>query len=566
MTTFVKLTVDSVAYYISDDGYAGENYWHPFLLSPPDLELSGDGWIKLQSGSLVLKNEPWNANHPFGYSNGDFATLLSTPSKEYDVSINYNNESMVQNEVLWSGKTILDRVSNEVLTFKLFDEQPTVSSYLGITVGLWPVDYVNNDNPALITIFVAGSGTGAPTVLKKGDQVVFKQKSGTSTSSIAPIYPSTPYMLTEDASYQTASPYIKWQFRVNVDRSSASGVDCDPETATSTSSTPPVWWVQKTMNFTRHYFSPGHMPREVDPEGSFVTSYDGYSYVTPDSLAGDASDLDLYQEGVSQTITQGAGYGTYLSHSWRLSSGNWSGLVTVDYPDGSAYFTINDVIDSWVGTVEITKAPNADSTTLAALDYTVEGRAKAYDVVDEICKNTNYQFFDRFANSSDANKTVYLVDRANAPSTKAISAANIISVDYKNIFPVASVKCSMTVREFVGSAADDNFNLSETRNESSVYNANNSAGKNMTVRQMNDRMEAQVQFLQAILDANSKPKVSVTIDSINASILPGDNLTFTEIDAPVTVSSLLVRAINYDLGKAQTTFTGDATITIVEET
>ena len=83
---------------------------------------------------------------------------------------------------------------------------------------------------------------------------------------------------------------------------------------------------------------------------------------------------------------------------------------------------------------------------------------------------------------------------------------------------------------------------------------------------MNDRMEAQVQFLQAILDANSKPKVSVTIDSINASILPGDNLTFTEIDAPVTVSSLLVRAINYDLGNAQTTFTGDATITIVEDT
>ena len=124
----------------------------------------------------------------------------------------------------------------------------------------------------------------------------------------------------------------------------------------------------------------------------------------------------------------------------------------------------------------------------------------------------------------------------------------------------------MTVREFVGSAADDNFNISETRNESSVYNADNSAGKDMTVKQMNDRMEAQVQFLQAILDANSKPKVSVTIDSINASILPGDNLTFTEIDAPVTVSSLLVRAIIYDLGNAQTTFTGDAVITIVEET
>jgi len=333
MTTFVKLTVDSTAYYISDDGYAGESYWHPFLLSPPDLELSGDGWIKLQSGSLVLKNEPWNANHPFSYSNGDFATLLSTPSKEYDVSINFNNESMVQNEVLWSGKTILDRVSNEVLTFKLFDEEPAVSSYLGITAGLWPLYAVSNANPALITVYVAGSGTGAPTALKKGDQVLFTQKSGTSATSIAPIYPGTAYMLTEDASYQTASPVILWQFRVNVDRSSAATVSCDPETASTPASSTPVWWVQKTMNFTRHFFSPGHMPREVDPEGSFVTSYDGYSYVTPDYLADDASDLDLYQEGVNATITQGAGYGSKLCYYYRRSSGTWSGIVTIDYPD-----------------------------------------------------------------------------------------------------------------------------------------------------------------------------------------------------------------------------------------
>jgi len=564
MTTFVKLTVDSTAYYLSDDGYAGENYWHPFLLSPPDLELSGDGWIKLQSGSLILKNEPWNANHPFSYSNGDFATLLSTPSKEYDVSINYNNESMVQNEVLWSGKTILDRVSNEVLTFKLFDEEPAVSSTLGIGIGLFPVDHVGNESAAVIQIFVSTT-SAPPDTLKKGDQVIFSAKSGTDTSSLNPLRPSTGYMLTADAAYLTASPYIIWSFPINVDRSSASGVDCNPETASSSQSAP-VWWARKVINLTRHFLSPGHMPREVDAEGSFVTSYDGYSYVTPDYLASSASDFDIYEEGASATITQGAGYSSYLAYSWRKSSGNWSGIVTIDYPDGSAHFTINDVIDFWVDSLEITKAPNADSTTLSALDYTVEGRAKAYDVVDDICKNTNYQFFDRFANSSDANKTVYLVDRANAPSTTAISAANIIGVDYKNIFPVASVKCSMIIREFVGSAADDNFNLSETRNESSVYNANNSAGKDMTVKQMNDRMEAQVQFLQAILDANSKPKVSVTIDSINASILPGDNLTFTEIDAPVTVSSLLVRAINYDLENAQTTFTGDATISIVEET
>ena len=566
MTTFVKLTVDSVDYYLSDESYAGEKYWHPFVLAPPKLDFSGEGWIKMQSGTLVMINEPFNSNHPFSYSNGDFATLIATPSKEYDITVNYDNESTTQDEVLWAGKCVLDHITNEVLSFKLFDEQPAVSSYKGIVVGLWPLDAVDAGNPALITIFVGGSGTGAPTALKKGDQVVFTQKSGTSATSIAPIYPGTAYMLTEDASYQTASPYIKWQFRVNVDRSSASVVDCDPETATSAASGTPVWWCQKVMNFTRHYFSPGHMPREVDPEGTFVTSYDGYTYVTPDYLANDASDLDLYQEGANATITQGAGYGTKLGYSYRRSSGTWSGLVTVDYPDGSAFFTINDVIDSWVGTVEITKAPNADSATLAALDYTVEGRAKAYDVVDEICRNTNYQFYDRYANSSDASKTVYLIDKANSPATTALDPANIKFVSYRLTFPVASVSCDMKIREFVGSASDDNFNISENTNKSSVYNANTSNGKAMKVKQMNDRMEAQVQFLQAILDANSKPKVSVTIDSVNTTIMPGDNLTFTERLAPVTVSSLLVRGITYNLANAETTFFGDATITVVEKT
>ena len=565
MTTFVKLTVDSVDYYLSDESYAGEKYWLPLVLTPPTLNFSGEGWIKMDSGNLVLINEPFNSNHPFSYSNGDFSTLISTPSKEYDITVNYDNESTSQDEVLWAGKCVLNNISNDVLSFKLFEEQPAVSGSLGIPVGLWPITNVGDESESIIQIYVASTGA-PPDALKKGDQVIFTFRSGTSASSLLPLTPSTAYMLTADAGFLTASPYDIWSFPINLDRSSASDVVCDPTTSTSSSYTPPIWWVQKVMNFTRNYLSPGHMPRQVDPEGTFGTSWDGYFYVTPDYLASSASDLDLYQDGVSQTITQGTGYNSKLAYSWRKSSGNWSGIVTIDYPDGSADFTINDVIDSWVGTVEITKAPNADSVTLSALDYTVEGRAKAYEVANEICANTNYQFYVRYANSSDADKTVYLIDKANSPATTAINPANIKGVIYKNIFPVASVSCDMKIREFVGSASDDNFNISETTNKSSVYNANTSNGKAVKVQQMNDRMEAQVQFLQAILDANSKPIVSVTIDSINPDIRPGDNLTFTERLAPVTVSSLLVRGIHYDLGSAETTFTGNAVLTIVEKT
>ena len=158
MTTFVKMTVDSTDYYLSDESYAGENYWNPFILSPPRLDLKGEGWIKCEAGSMVLINEPFNTKHPFSYSNGDFATLLSTPEKEYDVTINFDNESTAQNEVLWSGKAVLESLSNEALTFNLFNEQPAIGTLQYQPIGKWPVYWVSAGNPCNIEVYAGGGG------------------------------------------------------------------------------------------------------------------------------------------------------------------------------------------------------------------------------------------------------------------------------------------------------------------------------------------------------------------------------------------------------------------------
>ena len=89
-------------------------------------------------------------------------------------------------------------------------------------------------------------------------------------------------------------------------------------------------------------------------------------------------------------------------------------------------------------------------------------------------------------------------------------------------------------------------------------------GRTEQVEQMADRIAAQQNYLDAILTSKKKSKVSVRIDSVNRTIKPGDKLTFTERDAPVTVSSLLVRGITYDLQQEAPTFFGDATITTIE--
>jgi hypothetical protein len=71
--------------------------------------------------------------------------------------------------------------------------------------------------------------------------------------------------------------------------------------------------------------------------------------------------------------------------------------------------------------------------------------------------------------------------------------------------------------------------------------------------------------LTSILDVEKKIYLTVTVDNINTTILPGDNLTFTRNNDKVTVDQLLVRKIIYDLNSQKSTFCGDGTITLIEK-
>ena len=139
-----------------------------------------------------------------------------------------------------------------------------------------------------------------------------------------------------------------------------------------------------------------------------------------------------------------------------------------------------------------------------------------------------------------------------------------MSVRYKNPFPVQAVETTMTQRQESGSSSSDNYNFFETEFILSSFNSNTQVGRKLSTEQMADRFGAQEAFLDVILANQIKTQVSLIVDSINKTIKPGDNLTFTERDAPVTVSSLLVRGITYDLAREETTFSGDATITKIE--
>jgi len=554
MTTFVKMTVSATDYYISDSGYAGENYWYPFLLENPRIKWAGDGWMKTEVGNLVLVSKPSDSNHPFSYSSGNFSAMLSSPSTEYSLTINYNNESTEQNEILWYGKAIFSEVTTEAISFRLFESNPAVSATY-YPIGKFPVYWVSAGNP---TNVILRTGSGNPLKIKKGDAVIMTPKAG-SAATLPPLVPNQIYLVTSDCVSKGGLGFTAYELNISADRTGEDVVFCNPEFSGDSESAP-VWWLNKVITFNKEFLSASHFKRPFNEEGHLKWGWDTYDWIAGPEYSGSASSMDVYEDGV-QITESNSGY------LWRKSSGDLSGTLTYQFPSGSAYNTINDAFDLKTSTnLDIVKAPNADDSDLSSIDILVGGNKNEYDFLDWLAKNTNHQFYVRYANSSDSDPTIFLIDRANTPATTALSNTEIISVDYLNVFPIASIKTAMNSYSEVGSAADDNYQLVKQTQDLEVLNSSSETGRAMTIKQVADRYEMQKQYLEAILTNRIKPVLSVAVDNIKTTILPGDNLTFTQANAPVTVSSLLVRAITYDLAQERTIFNGDATITILETT
>ena len=602
MTTLVKMNVSSTDYYISDSGYAGENFWNPFLLSNPRIEWKGDGWIQAQTGNLVLSRDPNNSSHPFSYSAGTYANLLSSPSTQYAVTINHDDEDMSNGNFLWEGKAIFDSISVDSISFNLFSEQPS-ETFQSQFIGKFPIYFIDNASQCTFEVYAANA---TPTKFKKGDRIVLEARieSGYAIDGITPNMTGT---VVADAVLSRTSPYTLWNIQTDIDRSAYStqllniqiAAVSSPFYSRIPSDASPTWWIHKILPLQEPYLSDKSYKREIPEERQMDEGYDGKPWVVMPSGTQNASSVNFFQDGASMTMSNTELYGgASTGFKYRKTSGTFDGTLTYQFPSGSQEFTINDIADAKFDTIDITKAPNADDTNIAAIDQLINNEYKT-EFLDRICKATNYQFYTDFTPiigtpysggtisetsvasepfelegdltlaatliiGGTANETIYLIDRANTPSAQSISVQDIVSVRYRNPFPIQAVETTMTQRQESGSSTSDNYNFFETEFTLSSFNSNTEVGRKLSTEQMADRFGAQETYLDAILANQIKTQVSLTVDSINKSIKPGDNLTFTERDAPVTVSSLLVRGITYDLSREETTFSGDATITKIE--
>ena len=309
-------------------------------------------------------------------------------------------------------------------------------------------------------------------------------------------------------------------------------------------------------------FSDGMTQHNVPRDRYYQDGFYGHYFFTPyqnwypSSLG---TTTKIFIDGVDESSNFELAFKSYK----RTDGAAYDGTIT--FQTTTTYKTVFDLVDLLFSPCRATKAPNSDDPVKAGimLEYTNQGNYAAY--LDKICRNTNHQYYLRFEEGLSV-VNGFLIDKANVPTAQALNEFEITAATYSFKQPTRAVTCEFTTRDESGTSAGNNFQFIESKKNVSVTNEDITSGAEIVVEQMHDSLGQQLNYLQAILDVQKKLYITVTLDHINEDILPGDNLSFSREIDKVTVSSLLVRKIVYDLNLQTTQFCGDATITPFERT
>ena len=161
------ITVDGTAYRGSIRGFAGQNFYQPFIKRMPSLELGqveDSGKIGVKFGNITLTNDYLSATHPFALQR--YEDLLTAPGL-YATSLKWGEAG----SDLFSGNIFLQSVTDTELTFALTDTE--------FTKGARP--FTLTENFAFVEAVIS-SGAGTPVSITAlnhgfvtGTVVIFEQ-------------------------------------------------------------------------------------------------------------------------------------------------------------------------------------------------------------------------------------------------------------------------------------------------------------------------------------------------------------------------------------------------------
>ena len=144
------MTVNSTDYYMSTEAFNGSNYYSPFVQESPRIEWSGDGWLKTKAGQLILTIQPDESDHTLGFAT-NWNSFITNPDQQFLTAI-HPGEPEGPKAALWYGYAVIRNISNDGLTFDLYENAKATALGNKRLVGDYPVSSLTAGNTTVLTV------------------------------------------------------------------------------------------------------------------------------------------------------------------------------------------------------------------------------------------------------------------------------------------------------------------------------------------------------------------------------------------------------------------------------
>lgn len=305
----VEIQFNSRTWFLSEEGYVGEDYYAPNLSSSPTLELGEvkGGYIGVRLGDLSIANRPNDRFSPFSIFGGGYQKLMDNPNQKIPVQIYWQQGDDV--ESLFDGTMYLSGFNIDEFTFLLEDKISDVD--LLSTARDFESDFVS-----INSISVTGEGGTFPTAtalvsapdhdLKTGDFVKMSEctsvtEYNTFSSEKNEIIPVEIEVIDDNF------------FRYTL-INGANGASAPTDFVRS------FEYLMETYTQKPEPFSFGYIKRKKDiikineRDRDFLGDYSGAEYSNPDLIHNDVNNpIFLYDDGVLVGSTDNTRFGNLAS-------------------------------------------------------------------------------------------------------------------------------------------------------------------------------------------------------------------------------------------------------------
>lgn len=202
--------------------------------------------------------------------------------------------------------------------------------------------------------------------------------------------------------------------------------------------------------------------------------------------------------------------------------------------------------------LDFTKAPNASTDKL---QLWVTAQTKIVDFAGKIAEGSNYLF-------SIDNDKVTVIDRANIPDTfTKIANKDVVKASYKIPFPTKGYRARWKINTANTTVSPAKLDMLDQ----SILISNTDSGKVVDVMSVTDNIDDVRTYITAIKNILTKNLITVVAGGVRTDIKIGDRIKFDRAEEGLS-ADFIVRTLSYNINGLETTYSGDGTITVIEQT